>query len=445
MNKPKLVLLGLGLVGHSLIKILLESDLFLCDDIKVIDMSSEAFEYYNSFGGKKENFIQLKIERNNYHEIFSTMKSGDFLIRLANGIDDKVLLDECMKRDIHYICSSDDIFLDTPDIEPFLYRTHFYQYKELIKKSKGCATSIIQFGMNPGLISILTKKALIDIVENDDSKYVVKNRVQLKSFIDKRDFPGLARALQVTNIIEADWDATETDIKEDDDTVYNTWNLDDFYEEMYTRSIQKLGTLTSLTDHLKRFGILPEQIYYYNKNDGTLVLDVAGKNMMTEANIGDKIIKGCIDAHEELFSIHDYYTIRNDDGEIDYAPSVLFVYRPSDIALNSVYHKDIESYQMGKYKKEMITIDKMVSGTELVGVSVEGKNIHTFYVGVAPHFDKNSFETPTILAVSSSIYAAVAYIFNHSNDGILYPENLDVNEILSYTKKFLPIVSMKIG
>lgn len=437
MNDPKLMILGMGMVGRSLLHILLENRMFSLDDILVTDKSRKAFNYFRDLGGRKENFIHSEVDSKCYREVLDRLESGDYLISLSVGCDCLVLARECSERSIHFICTADDTFHDTGFREPFRYRTHHYQYKELIEKTKGCATSILQFGMNPGLISILTKKALLDIVENDDSDFVAYNRGRLRKLAEAGEYPLLAKELQVISFIESDLDTTQTCMKEDENTVYSTWSADDFYAEMNDRSIQKLGSLTSLEDHLKRMGVSPDQIFYYNKYDGTLVLDASGKDVMTEGYTVNGVFTGCVDVHEEVFSIHDYYTARNDAGEIDYAPSVIFVYRPSDLALSSAHNKDI-------FRMRLIKKDRMLSGGETVGITVEGANFHPFYTGVELLYDSDRLETPTVLEVSASVYAAIRYISNHPDMGIMYPEHLDVDEILSYTGQYLPVVSKRI-
>ena len=444
MKGSRLTILGLGLVSRSLINLLLQNNVCTLDDIQLVDMDDEAFSYFRSLGGKTENFLKICLDSKNYRVIFNGMKKGDYLIRLADECDDRILVKECMERGIHYICTSDGVFPDMASGEAFLYRTHFYQYKELIERYRGCATSVLQFGMNPGLISILTKKALALIVENDDGYFVTQNRDRLRQLIKTGDFPLLAKELEVTAFVESDLDLTQTDIKEDKNTIYNTWNINDFIEEMNERSIIKLGSLVSLDSHLKRLGVLPDRIYYYNKHDGTLVFDAAGKEMPTRAYSGGETFTGFVDAHEEIFSIHDYYTIRDSEGEIDYAPSVMFVYRPCELAISSINRMDEERHHTGEYQFMTVTNDRMTGGTEAVGITVEGNNFSPVYTGVAPDYDKEGFETPTVLAVSVSVYAAMCYVSAHPDDGILYPEFLDPNEILSYTERFMHITSKKL-
>ena len=351
MIRRKLMLLGLGLVGRSLLNLLTEEHFFSIEDVRVVDMNQKAFDYFKSLGGTEENFRCLNLDSTCYQALFEDIGKGDYLIRLAEGCDDTVLVRECLERGIHYICTSDDVFRDIPPANPSYYRPHFYQYKELIGRSRGGATSILQFGMNPGLISILTKKALMEIVEGDEGAYVAQNRERLRQLIQEGNFALLAKELQVTDLIESDLDTTATDIKEEENKVYNTWNVNDFYLEMNDRSLQKLGTLVSPEEHLKRLGVSANQLYYYNRHDGTMELAVAGKNVTMKAYCGQESFTGCVDAHEELFSIYDYYTIRNEAGEIDYAPCVLFVYRPCDLAINSIYRTDYEMYLKGGYSR----------------------------------------------------------------------------------------------
>ena len=352
-------------------------------------------------------------------------------------------MQECLERGIHYICTADDWFKDAPTAGSPFYRAHFYRFKELIGRSAGCATSVLQFGMNPGLISILTKKALMEIVENDEGDFVAQNREELRRLVEEGNFALLAKELQVTALIEADLDTTKSDIEEDENTIYNTWNIDDFYDEMNDRAIIKIGTSVSLEEQLKELGVTADQIYFYDRRDGTLELDIPGKDLKKTVPSEKEIFTGCIDGHEELFSIFDYYTIRDEKGEIAYAPSVMFVYLPCNLAINSVYRTDKELYRKKKYHIVPITNDRMRSGTEAVGMNVYGKNFNPVYIGVAPVFDSKRIETPSVLEVSVTVCAALRYILSHPKEGILYPDHLDVNEILSYTGRFLPVTIQK--
>ena len=414
MINAKIMVFGFGGVGKSLLNLILQEELFSIDDILIVDRSRKTFRYFEGKGGKIENFFLFEMDSHSYTEILDNLNRGDFLIYLAVGNDNLTLAKECAKRGIHFLCTTDDTFHDQPFNEPFRYRTHFYEYKELTEKTNGQATSILQFGSNPGLISVLTKKALIEIVENDDAPFVLENRDNLKKLIAADNYADLARQLQVTSFVETDLDTAKCDYSEYDDTAYSTWSVADFQGEMNDRTIQKLGSEETLSEHLKRIGVSADKIYYYNKADGTLVLDISGKYVKTGGYVKGRYVEGCVDAHEEVFSIHDYYTVRDDEGEITYAPTVMFVYHPCEIALSSVYHED-------NIRARLITRDRMLSGGEIIGICVEGKNFNPIYVGTELYLDKNRDDTPTVLLVSASVFAAIKYMQNHPDKGVLFP------------------------
>ena len=437
MIDAKILILGFGAVGQSLFRLILEKNLFSIDNILIADRTRKTFGLFEAKGGKKENSFLYEMDSTCYKEMLEKLQEGDYFMNLAESNDDLVLATECSERGIHFLCTTDDTFGDLPFGEPFRYRTHFNQYKELMHVSAGRATSVIQFGSNPGLISVITKKALMEIVEHDENDFVADNRERLREFIRREEFALLAKELGVTALIETDLDTTVSEYVEKENIAYSTWNVHDFVAEMNDRSIQKLGSEVPLSEHLERIGVSPDKIYYYNKQDGTLVLDLPGKKIETTGYCKDKPFTGCVDAHEEVFSIHDYYTLRDENGEVEYAPSVMFVYHPAQISLNSVYHEHNE-------RVRLIKKDKMISGGEIIGICVEGTKFDPIYAGTELYYEGTDFETPTVLLVSASVYAALLYMDAHPDRGVLLPEYLDANEIISGISPWLPFVSNKI-
>ena len=433
----KIMILGLGSVGRSLLKILLNEEVFVIDDVMVTDSSDDALSFFLSVGGKKDNFYRDEINSTSYKKVFDRIGEGDFLICLADRNDSLIMSEDCISRGIHFISASDDQFEDLYEEKTVMYRDHFLAYKELSKGSKGKATGVIQFGMNPGLVNVFTKIALRNIVENDEGELVSARREYLKKLIKNEQYALLAKELRVSAFIESDYDTTESDIKEDPETVYSTWNIYDFVEEMNSRSLLKVGTETPLSAVLDKFRLSTDKIYYYNRKDGTLVLDESGKNVRTVAHTRAGSFEGCVDVHEEVFSIQDYYTIRNEDGEIEYAPTVMFVYHPCDLALRSVFHAS-------NSKEQIIGRDRVLSGGEAVGICAEGDGFSPVLVEVALSCDNLKDESPTVYPVAASLFAAIRYIMNHPAEGILFPEYTDPEEIISYVSKLLPVVITRI-
>ncbi len=220
----------------------------------VIDKSKKALDFFRSRGGKEENIIRRTIDKDNYMEIFDHLKSGDILLDLANEIDDLVLTAECTKRGIHFITTSDGWFPNDNQVD-LRYEDHFQETLKLARAYPNCPTTILNFGINSGVINVLIKKAMVDIVEEDDTPFVTENREYLRKLIKEDKFVQLAKELKVTYLIESDYDTAETNIVEPEpDTSYSTWNAFDFYNEMNDRASMIVGTETRLSEALKRIG-----------------------------------------------------------------------------------------------------------------------------------------------------------------------------------------------
>ena len=432
----KLLLMGLGQVGTSLLNLLLKENEFKIDDIFILDKDESVFDKFIKFGGNRNNCIQLFITSSNYLSIFDNVQENDFVVDLVNGVDNLMLANECSKRNIHYLSTCDDCFDDK--FNCFTFQNHYDLYKALHEDSKNRATSLVEFGMNPGLVNVFTKKALVDIVETDDGEYVAKNRTHLQDLIAKDNFNLLAKELGVTKFVETDIDITKTNIKEDKNTVYSTWNVPDYDIEIHENSIIKLGTEEKLSDVLNTFNVSEDDIYYLNKNNGTLILDKNSLEMKSDTFSILGKFSGHIVSHEENFSLFDYYTIRDSEGNIDYAPTMYFLYKPCDLALNSVIGHEENNLM------KLILKSDMINGGEAVGMVVFGKNFTPRYVGNYLDIKDSFFETPTILQVSIGCLSAIKYIKNHPRQGLLFPEHANVNEIIEYASKYMKIDSIKL-
>lgn len=433
---PKIMFLGLGVVSQSLMDILLQEKMFDSDQMIVVDKSERSLSFFRSRGGKEENILPIVIGRDNYMVIFDHLNPGDFLLELANEIDDLILTTECTKRGIHLITTSDGWFPEKNQAD-LCYEDHLQETLKLARAYPKNPTTIMIFGINSGVINVLIKKALVDIVEKDDTSFVTENRDHLRKLIKEDKFAQLAKELKVTYFIESDYDTTETNIGEPKpNTSYSTWNAFDFYSEMNDRASMIVGTGTKLSEALEKMGADVDKIYAFDQDSRLLELNMPGKLCRVKAVINDQIIEGCADDHEELHSIREYFSIWDEEGNLEYAPSAIFVYLPCEIALKTALLDQVDNYHV-------ITPEEMTSGGEAIGMLIEGANFNSWYVGTDSYLGDGCIGTPTAFLVAVSIYAGLKYIFKHPNEGILYPEQLDTDEIISYISPYLPVYSRK--
>ena len=459
----KLLILGLGLVGNSLLSLVLHERLFRMDNILAVDASEDAFGLFDELHGNPENRIFLHVDRSNYRTVFDRLVPGDVLAVLADGLESNALLRECLRRGIHFISSSDDSFADDPTPEYACpEQIHYDANRTLQADYRAAPTSILQFGCNPGLISVLSKKALRDIVLEDQGAYVSENRAALLELLDRGDYLGIAAKLQIRAMIETDLDTTDTSITEAPHTLYSTWNTRDFETEMNRRALLRVGTLDTPESILRRFRVCGDPVsvggkcgsvnqapvHSFHPADRTLILSHPGKHVRAEGFGPNGSFEGCVIPHEEIVSLYDYYSMRDSEGRLIYAPTVYFLYRPCPLAMRSLFHAQ-------NNRRELITKDRMSSGGEVVGILLEGNRFRSRYVyteltvdSLSAEFGKASIpdvrSTPTVLQVSVSLLAAIRYVLQHPEEGILYPEDTPLGEMLSYAAWYLPVASRKV-
>ena len=430
----KLLILGYGMVGSSVFDLLTGEGIFPPGDIYMADRSDEARERFVSHGGEAGNAFRIDVNSKNYMQTVEKLSAGDILLGLADGIDSCALLEVCCKRGIHYLSTADGSFEDAGGETCDTEEMHLAQALQIGKRYPHAATSILQFGCNPGLVSVMVKKALRDIVAEDDGEFVTENRVALDGLLRRNDFPGLAGALSLRTIIETDLDSTATNIKEENNAIYSTWNVRDFEMEMNRPATFMVGTEgpeRTVAAALETAGLCSPDAAF---RPGRMVLNRPAKEACLKAVSKNKHFEGYILPHEELFSIYRYLTVKGRDGRPVYSPSVLFLYRPCELALRSLFHEKNEKFVL-------ITNDRVLSGNETVGVLLTGDNFRTRFVYTSMAADHSRSETPTVFQVSASLLGAIKYVIAHRREGVLLPEDVPDEELLASVGRHLPIFS----
>ena len=422
----KFVVFGLGMVGYSFLKIVKKEGLFNADNWYIMDKTSDMKEKFINLGGKPSHFIQTDIKHGQYDDFFSFFEKGDYLLDFSSAETNTDFLEICMQRDIHYLSTSS---LPYEEGQSFLPSYHDFEiYKSLKEQNNPTgATSIIEFGMNPGMVSCFMKKCMKEIISHDTTDFVSQNRETLQNLIKEKQYAKAAQMLGIEIVHISDIDTTQTNFEPKEKCIYSTWNIDSFCEE----SIGQQSELSLGTDaNIKSFDGCIEN---HNKDKGYLLLNKKPLECTDQTYSPWGSFNGYIIPHEEMYTIADYLSVK-DDNQTVYRPSVYFVYKPSDIAVAS-----LERYQKSddkEFGEHLIMPSDIASGGEAVGIVLDGKNFNTRYFGnklVSPLDD----DTPTILQVSASAFGAFRYMLDNPNSGFLFPEEVDEEQILKYSKPHL--------
>ncbi len=414
----KYIIVGLGAVGFSFLKKLKENGLFEPDSFYCVDENEKAREDFIKIGGKSYNFSLANITKDNYLEYLKILEEGDYLLDFCINVKNLEFLEYCLKNNIHYLSTADSSW--NPDPIWTSDHQHFLEYLKLKEKYKEKQnTCLVLFGMNPGLVSLFAKKCLREIISNDTNRYIKLNRKRLNKLLDKENYGLVSKKIGVTDIQEIDNDNQSANISYDESICYSTRNCRAYYYETVSSPEIAFG-------NKKRFYSC-KKIYDYDLNDLYLSLYKSGFEYSATSFSPQGNTIGHISTHEEIFTIKNYFTYKN------YMPTVHFVYSPCEFAIKFI--KRFKYYAPTKF--HLINKSEIVDGGESVGIIIQGKKFSTRYFGNYLKTSEIPDETATIRQVSASSYAGFIYMLNHSKEGLLFPEELNEEEVLNTAKKYL--------
>lgn len=452
----KIVQFGFGAVGKSFYEKVSKEIRYKQNKYYVITMDKREFEAFINLGGLVENFITKEVTRENYAEVFGTyLEEGDLLIDFADTVGTRDICDWCAQNNIMYINTGET---DWSDNWYSIFTENTLKNEIRDKHSKNPNTNkhpiILQHGNNPGLVSHFVKAGI---------EYIAKKQFRkdkkLRQLIKENKFNEAAQYLGIKTVHVNDIDSQKVkDENYDASKLYSTWSIDSFFFEMLSEATMNIGTHEKIDDEKECNFVDYENGYLEFK---ALALD---KKIKTYYPEGD--FEGYLVPHEETITISKSLEV-NENGKTTYRPTVMFVYSPCDMAKKYFETAKVNTYpipdpskpQDGKIddkeiirgyiypqKAEILYKEKIVSGTEYVGILLMGDNFKPVWVGnrIESKFlykdKKNSFwQTPTITPVAMSALAGVCWMIKNQNrDGIYFPDDIeDYKYIIKFAEKYI--------
>lgn len=433
-DKNNKILIGLGAIGKSFLRILKENDMFDVEEFYCIDCTDEARSYFISMGGMDSHYISCKLERDNYRSVLDMSSQGDYILDFAINVKNLDLLDYCMKNRIHYLSLADASWF--PDPTWINTYQHYKDYRNIRSNldDNTFPTCVVEFGMNPGLVSCFMKQCIDDIVEKDQSPYVSRNRKKLQALLDENKYNEVARKLEIKYVVEIDNDNQQFAIEESEGTVYSPWCPFAYHMETLSAPEIYFGT--------KKEFYLHDYLSDCDPKDYFVALTKSGIDCREYIYSPQGAVDGFLSTHEEIFSMGDFLRFKS------YKPTVYFVYSPCEIAERTA----LSCRNLNEAGYEILEQRTYKSGGESIGIIIQGKRFETRYYG--NYLDGQGLsETATVLQVSASAYAAYRYMLKHPDSGLLFPEDLPHKETLSIARKYLkeyisttcPDISPKLG
>ena len=147
-------------------------------------------------------YIQDQVTKENLNSFLSKyLSAGDFLLDLAWNIDANAILQWAHDNEVLYLNTSIEEWnpyeggKNKHPLERTLYVRHMRMREMKSKWEKPGATAIVEHGANPGLVSHLVKKALVDIANKTIEDGIATDAI--KNALASEDYPKLAQSLSV--------------------------------------------------------------------------------------------------------------------------------------------------------------------------------------------------------------------------------------------------------
>ena len=428
----KVLILGAGSVSQSVLPLLIEH-LVDAKQITIMDQRDNRSRVQGALN-QGATYVQDQITRGNLDaQLSKYLKAGDFLLDLAWNIDANTILQWCHDHGVLYLNTSIEEWdpyeggSNKHPLERTLYYRHMRMRDMKSRWTKTGATAIVEHGANPGLVSHLVKKSLVDIATRALKEGKVSSDVE--TALVNENYQSLAHALNVKVIHISERDTQVTNKPKQWGEFVNTWSVEGFYEEGVAPAELGWGT------HEKS---LPINAYEHPSGPkNQIAIAQPGATTWVRSWVPNFEIQGMVIRHGEAFTISDHLTVWH-NGKAIYRPTVHYAYCPSNEAIVSM--KELEMLNWELHKNQRIMNDEITAGDDRLGVLLMGHPYKSWWTGSLLNIEDSRKLIPgqsaTTVQVSSAVYAAVAWAMKNPGAGLLVPDELPWREVLGYAEKY---------
>jgi homospermidine synthase len=428
----KVLILGAGSVSQSVLPLLIEH-LVDATQITIMDQRDNRSRVQDALN-KGATYVQDVINRDNLDaQLSKYLKAGDFLLDLAWNIDANTILTWCHDHGVLYLNTSVEEWdpyeggANKHPLERTLYYRHMRMREMKSKWSKTGPTAIVEHGANPGLVSHLVKKSLVDIATQALNDGKAANGVE--AALTEESYNQLAHLLGVKVIHISERDTQVTNKPKQWGEFVNTWSVEGLYEEGVAPAELGWGT------HEKTLPVNGYEHQTGPKNQ--IAIAQPGATTWVRSWVPNFEIHGMVIRHGEAFTISDHLTVWNGENAV-YRPTVHYAYCPTNEAISSLKELEMRSWDL--HKNQRIMNDEITEGDDRLGVLLMGHPYKSWWTGslLDIHSSRKLIpgQSATTVQVSSAVYAAVAWAMKNPDKGLLVPDDLPWREVLGYAEKY---------
>ncbi|MDS7594198.1 homospermidine synthase [Agrobacterium tumefaciens] len=428
-----IIMIGFGSIGRGTLPLIERHFNFDRTRLVVIDPREDISSFLAQKGIRH---IRTHLTKKNYKDILlplmKDVEGQGFCVNLSVDASSVDLMTICRKHGMLYI--------DTV-VEPWpgfyfdknadnASRTN-YSLRETMLKEKtakpGGTTAVSTCGANPGMVSWFVKQALINLATDSGLDF------EEPQAHDREAWAKLMKRLGVKGVHVAERDTQRAKEPKPFGAFWNTWSVEGFVSEGLQPAELGWGT------HEKW---MPKNAKKHKKGTkAAIYLDQPGAATRVRTwcpTLGPQY--GFLVTHNEAISISDYFTVRNDHGDVVFRPTCHYAYHPCNDAVLSL-HEMFGNGSKPQPVQHVLGESELVDGADELGVLLFGHDKNAYWYGSRLSLQEARslapYQNATGLQVSSAVLAGMVWALENPAAGIVEADEMDYRRCLEIQRPYL--------
>jgi homospermidine synthase len=425
----RIVFVGFGSIGQGVLPLILRHIGIPADRITIVTAEDLGRAEADQFAVK---FVKTALTRDNYVRVLEPLLgAGDFLLNLSVDVSSVALVQLARERGALYLDTCIEpwagVYVDST--LPVETRSNYalrLQALELRRSAKSTPTAVLTHGANPGLVSHLVKRALLNLAADTG--------LEAGRPAGREQWAALARDLGIKVIHVAERDTQVADRPKAMNEFVNTWSVDGFVSEGEQPAELGWGT------HERHF---PADGGRHTAGSGCAIyLNRPGASTQVRTWTPDAgPFHGFLITHSEAISLADYYTV-TEGGRVVYRPTTHYAYHPSNDAVLSVHELAGRNWHIQDRKR--IMMNEITAGTDELGVLLAGHKKNAYWYGsqlsIAAARTLAPYNSATSLQVTVAVLAGMIWAMENPDRGLVEPDDMDFERPLEICMPYLGAV-----
>lgn len=425
----RLIMVGFGSIGQGVLPLLMRHLDLGAHPIRVITADDRGHAEAEQFA---VNRLRCALSPQNYRMVLDgELGPGDFLLNLSVDVSSAALIELCQARGALYLdtCTEPwrggyrDASLTPAQRTNYALRERMLTLKNRYRDGP---TAVVTHGANPGLVSHLLKRALLELARDE--------RMDIMAPQTRTGWAALAAALGVKAIHIAERDTQVSRTPKRRGEFVNTWSIDGFVSEGCQPAELGWGS------HERHW---PADAHRHASGSGCAIwLERPGAATRVRSwTPGEGAYHGFLITHAEAISIADYFTVY-DNASARYRPTVHYAYHPCDAAVLSLH--ELAGKNWHPQPRRRLLMDDITGGTDELGVLLLGHRRNAYWYGSELSVDEARALAPynnaTTLQVAAAVLSGVVWALENPRRGVVEPDEMDFARNLEICTPYLGTV-----